>query len=195
MSRDNVVKSDAIRELLSSMTSSSLDNLISRAHEEQRNRLHDDQDEEYLLDLALRKGFDGGGSPQDPFEVAPGIIALPSSVKDTSSVRHRCTHYTVRPDEESPEEYWSWDERCPTHLRSDTNKVEKLRTSVALHAMSSGALITRHVMEHDGERHVRKGSRAWKVDLNFDQETQEPKVTLTPAVAAASSKLPAPEDR
>lgn len=190
----NTLSRTAIKELLSTINNSSLDRLIEMAMEESANRLIKDQDMGMLIEMAMKKGFDTGGNPVDPFEIAPGIVALASTVKQTSSTRHTCTHYTVRPDMDNPDEYWSFDEGCSTLLESETVNVEKVRISVALHAIPSGGAIFRHTMAHDGERHNRKGSKAWRVDLVFDEETQEPKVKLILDAKIKAGKLPSPND-
>lgn len=194
MSGSNTMKGSQLQELLSNLSDGTLNKLLELGHQEQRQRLMDSLDEDYLLDLALKRGFDGAGNPLDPFEVAPGIVALTATVKDTSSTRHSCTHYTVRPDASQPEEYWSFED-SPTLIKSDTNKVDKVRVSVSLHAIPSGGAVLRHTMTHDGERHTRKGSRAWKVDLDFDNETGEPSVTFMVTSELKATKLPTPDDR
>lgn len=184
---------DDIEEIVDRCSPAELEQLIRTAMRERVNRAIDNHDPETLALAALESGFNQSGNPVPPQVVAPGVVALISVVKDLGKVKHRCTQYTVKADRDAPEEFWSWDDENHTYIYSDTAKVGEVRRSVALHAPPSGALIIQHTMKHDGERHERTAVKSWEVEVDFDHESGEPRVQLTPSQVAVT-KLPPPNN-
>lgn len=127
-------------------------------------------DPETLLTLADQKAFNMMGDPRSPFEIAPGIIAVPGNVVDTSASKHTCNLSTICLPDDS-EEVWSWNEEIQTFIIGDTSKVGKVRRSVNLQVAIDGLRINQHVMNWNGEMHIRKACKSFVVRQDYSEET------------------------
>lgn len=144
--------------------------LISELIQERVSRAAGAYDPETLAIKALEKGYTITGDPVAPQDMGGGIIAITNVVRDTSSVKHRCHLHTLKMGPEEKEEWWVWDENCPTYLYSETSKVDAIRRTVALHALTNGMVLSRHSMVHDGERHERKSLSVFDVIQEVDRD-------------------------
>ncbi|HZL81068.1 MAG TPA: hypothetical protein VFC06_03905 [Demequina sp.] len=140
--------------------------LLSQTRREISKRQLDEgnQDPELLAQAALQSLFTET-SVGAPKVVAPGVLALGGQVQEHApgSTRHKCQLFTVLPDGEGSTEMWAWDDSIETFMYSETAKVATRRRSVALHAVTEGAIVVRHSMTHDGFRHNRTAVAAWRV--------------------------------
>lgn len=151
-----------------------IDRLISILYGERHRRAMRDNDLSALAQDAIVKGFTSVGDPLIPQIIGDGgLLAVTNIVKDTSKVKHKCHLYTVRPHMGSTEEWWVWDESCPSYLYSDMYKEGAIRRSVAIHTLHEGMVLIQHSMTHDGMRHERKGSTGFKVHVELDDNGEE----------------------
>lgn len=148
-------------------------------------------DPDTLIKTALNDLFDSSGS-KGPAIVSQGIVAVPGYIKDTSAEKHECRLFTIRmPDQE--QETWVWEDDSPTYIHAETEKIAKVRRSIALHQAVDGMVIIQHSMRWDGTRHNRTGTKAWGVETKVNKKTGEiVSETLSVLSNWTPSRLPPP---
>lgn len=155
------------------MSDNDLNLMIRLCNEEIRQRALSKGDPDVLIQQVMDEGFTVTGDPIPPKDMGDGIVAITGVVKDTSTVKHRCTLYTIRPSIDDTEEYWMWQEDASTYIGSETVKVDKIRRTVTMHAPADGAVIIEHRMLWDGSRHERTNVKGYQVKHHHDEETGE----------------------
>lgn len=186
---------DDLIAAIDTMTDGELDQVQQALRDARFNRAVEQGDPGTLAMDALQRGFSKSGDPSEPQDMGNGIVAMTCVVKDLSSVKHRCALYTIRPDPQSNEEYWVWDEEQHSYLYSETAKAGNVRRTVGLHVLPEGSMVIMHTMVWDGERHERKKVSAYEVVHDVDSDGVIVETQFHPVATAVTRRLPAPPDQ
>lgn len=174
---------------LNSLSESQLRDIVAKAHSILLQRAVEEEDPDVLVGIAMEKLFTLGGEPKEPYFVTDTIIGIPGMVRDGRGEKHDCVLFTVQlPDGGAPT--WLWEDSLPTYIHSDSAKIGGIRRTAALHMAIDDLEIARHDMSWDGERHIRKSSRAWTVQR--DPEDND-KMVLVPVKSYTPTHLPPPQ--
>lgn len=188
------MKADDILNATDDMSVGDLDYLIRNMIEIRTKKATDEMDESALIGKAFSEGFTSGGEPQPIIDHGNGIVSIHGVVKDTSKNKHQCALYTVRMSKDSSDEWWQWDEDCPTFLFGETVKVGPLRRTVSFHSLPSDALLLLHRRTSDGEFHSSKSVRGLLIAHDFDDDSDISKTYTKTENAAVIRRLPPPKE-
>lgn len=177
---------------MSRLTMHEIDTLVELLLTERVQRAVADADPDTLVDLAMRELFDSTSGPKGPRVMAPGLVALPGMVHETSATRHRCVLFTVKVP--GGAHTWSWDDEGSTFVHGDASKVGKTLWSVNLHQAVPGVVYVMHTRNKVDDRHVSTAVAAYEAHQEYDEETGEVGATTLSRIPDwTPSHLPPPK--
>lgn len=170
-----------------------IDQMIFELQKARNDIALDSLDTDAIMSKAFSESFTAAGVGKGALVLPKGLIALPGTVQDTTSKKHKCSLYTVRMELDASGEWWQWEE-APSFIASESVKVDKLRRTVSIHSMPSDSLIIQHNRTHDGMKHTSVSVKAFFVDHKFTKDGELKSTRLIPASASVVRKLPRPEE-